>query len=141
MLFMLFAMFGGMRFFVRILAVPKHILLPVIMALCVVGAYGINNRLFDVWTMLAFGLIGWLMKKAALPVTPLLLGFILGPIIEVNLRRGLMKSHESVMPFVTEPISGVILLLTVLVVGYTALKEYRKFRGEAALAGGQAASA
>ncbi|MCB1909549.1 MAG: tripartite tricarboxylate transporter permease [Rhodocyclaceae bacterium] len=140
-LFMLFAMFGGMRFFVRILAVPKHILLPVIMALCVVGAYGINNRLFDVWTMLAFGLIGWLMKKAALPVTPLLLGFILGPIIEVNLRRGLMKSHESVMPFVTEPISGVILLLTVLVVGYTALKEYRKFRGEAALAGGQAASA
>jgi putative tricarboxylic transport membrane protein len=126
--FMLVAMYGGMRFFVKILSVPKHILLPVIMALCVVGSYAINNRVFDVWTMLAFGAIGWLMKKASLPVTPLLLGFILGPIVEINLRRGLMKSHDSVLPFVTEPISGVTLLLTVVVVGYTAVKEFRKFR-------------
>jgi len=127
-IFMLVAMFGGMRFFVKVLAVPKHILLPVVMALCVVGAYGINNRVFDVWTMLVFGVIGWLMKKASLPVTPLLLGFILGPIVEINLRRGLMKSHDSVLPFLTEPISGAILVLTVVVVAYTATKEARKYR-------------
>ena len=53
--FMLFTEFGGMRLFVRILAVPKHVLLPVVMILCVIGSYGLNNRLFDVWTMLFFG--------------------------------------------------------------------------------------
>ena len=129
-IFMLVAMFAGMKFFVKILSVPKHILLPIIMSICVVGAYSINNRIFDIWTMLVFGLIGWVMKKASLPVTPLLLGFILGPVIEVNLRRGLMKSHGSLVPFVTEPISGIILLLTVLVIGYTVVKEYRKYRGQ-----------
>lgn len=129
-IFMLIAMFAGMKFFVKILSVPKHILLPIIMSICVVGAYSINNRIFDIWTMLVFGLIGWIMKKASLPVTPLLLGFILGPVIEVNLRRGLMKSHGSFVPFVTEPISGIILLLTVLVIGYTVVKEYRKYRDQ-----------
>jgi putative tricarboxylic transport membrane protein len=125
---MIIAMFGGMRYFVRILSVPKHILLPVIVALCVIGAFGLNNRVFDIWTMLAFGVLGWLMKKASMQTTPLLLGFILGPIIEVNLRRGLMKSRGDFMPFFTEPISGTILLLTVAVVIYTAFSEYRKLK-------------
>jgi len=121
-------MYGGMRYFVKILSVPKHILLPVIIALCVIGAFGLNNRMFDVWTMLAFGMLGWLMKKAAMQTTPLLLGFILGPIIEINLRRGLMKSRGDLTPFVTEPISGAILLLTVFVVIYTAFNEYKKLQ-------------
>jgi putative tricarboxylic transport membrane protein len=125
---MLIAMYGGMRFFVKILSVPKHILLPVIIALCVIGAFGINNRMFDIWTMLAFGVLGWLMKKASMQTTPLLLGFILGPIIEVNLRRGLMKSRGDFMPFFTEPISGVILLLTLAVVVVTAVNTVRKSR-------------
>ncbi len=127
-IFMLATMFWGMRFFVRVLSVPKHVLLPIIIALCVVGSYGLNNRLFDVGTMLVFGGIGFLMKKLSLPKTPLLLGFILGPIVEVNLRRGLMKSHGELTPFITEPISGVILLVTVIIVIVTAVKEYKKFR-------------
>ena len=126
-IFMIATMFWGMRFFVRVLSVPKHVLLPVIITLCVVGSYGLNNRLFDVGTMLAFGGIGFLMKKLSLPNTPLLLGFILGPIVEVNLRRGLMKSRGDFTPFFTEPISAVILVLTVIVVIVTAYKEYKKF--------------
>lgn len=126
--FMLVMMFGGMRGFVRILAVPRHILLPVIMAVCVIGAYGLNNRLFDVWTMLAFGVLGFLMKKASLPTTPLLLGFILGPIIEVNLRRGLMMSRGDLTPFVTETISGALLALTLAVVAYTLYREWGQLR-------------
>jgi len=127
-IFMLATMFWGMRFFVRVLSVPKHVLLPVIVSLCVVGSYGLNNRMFDVWTMLAFGAIGFIMKKLSLPNTPLLLGFILGPIVETNLRRGLMKSRGDLMPFITEPISGVILVVTIIVVAVTAYKEYQKFR-------------
>ncbi len=126
--FMLFTEFGGMRLFVRILAVPKHVLLPVVMILCVIGSYGLNNRLFDVWTMLFFGALGFAMKKVSLPSTPLLLGFILGPIIETELRRGLMKSRGSFMPFITEPISGVILAITVIVVCFTAWGEIKKMR-------------
>jgi putative tricarboxylic transport membrane protein len=76
--------------------------------------------------MLAFGALGFLMKKTDLPTTPLLLGFILGPIIEVNLRRGLMKSQGDFTPFVTEPISGVILLLTLAVVAFVAVKAIRR---------------
>ncbi len=127
-IFMVIAMYGGMRFFVKILAVPKHILLPLIVTLCVIGAFGLNNRVFDIWTMLAFGLLGWLMKKAAMQTTPLLLGFILGPIIEVNLRRGLMKSRGDFTPFLTEPISGAILILTISVVFFTALNELKKLK-------------
>jgi len=126
-IFMIIAMYGGMHYYVKILSVPKHILLPVIMALCVIGAFGLNNRVFDVWTMLAFGAIGWLMKKASMQTTPLLLGFILGPIIEVNLRRGLMKSRGDLTPFLTEPISGAILVLTAVILCYTAFNEYRKY--------------
>lgn len=127
-LVMVVGLFSFMRGFVRLLSVPKHILLPLIMMLCVIGAYGINNRLFDVGCMLLFGLIGWLMKKASIPVTPLLLGFILGPIIEVNLRRGLMSSQGDLMPFITEPISGFVLLGTLIVVAVTAYKEFAKSR-------------
>ncbi len=125
---MLATMFWGMRSFVRVLSVPNHILLPAIISLCVVGSYGLNNRLFDVGTMLAFGGIGFLMNKIKLPNTPLLLGFILGPIIEVNLRRGLMKSRGDLTPFISEPISGLILAITVVVVIVTTVKEYRKLR-------------
>ncbi len=135
-LVMVFGLFSFMRGFVRLLSVPKHILLPLIMMLCVIGAYGINNRLFDVGCMLLFGLIGWLMKKASIPVTPLLLGFILGPIIEVNLRRGLMSSQGDLLPFITEPISGVVLVGTLIVVIVTAYKEYAKSRGRGQLLSG-----
>lgn len=127
-IFMIATLFGGMRYFVRILSVPTHILLPIIMGLCVIGSYGLNNRLFDVWTMLFFGLLGWIMKKASLPTTPLLLGFILGPVIEVNLRRGLMKSRGDLTPFLTEPISGFILAATVLVIAYTLYSEVKKIK-------------
>ncbi|MDD4573398.1 MAG: tripartite tricarboxylate transporter permease [Sphaerochaeta sp.] len=125
-IFMIFSEFGGMRLFVKVLAVPKHILLPIVITLCVIGSYGLNNRMFDVWTMLFFGVLGFGMKKFDIPSTPLLLGAILGPIIETELRRGLMRSRGSFLPFFTEPISGAILIITILIVLYSALKTFRK---------------
>lgn len=106
-------LFLGMRGFVRLISVPQAILLPIILALCVVGAFGVNNRLFDVGALFFFGFIGYLMIKAKIPLTPLVLGFILGPILETNLRRGLMLSEGDFMPFLTEPIAAGFLMLTV----------------------------
>nr|WP_321262227.1 tripartite tricarboxylate transporter permease [uncultured Sphaerochaeta sp.] len=125
-IFMLISSFGGMRIFVKILAVPKHVLLPIVLTLCVFGSYGLNNRMFDVWTMLFFGILGFIMKKFEIPNTPLLLGFILGPIIETELRRGLMRSKGSFLPFFTEPISGVIIALTILIVIASVAKTVRQ---------------
>lgn len=123
---MLFSEFVGMRFFVKLLSIPKNILLPVIIAFCVVGAFGVNNRVFDVGAMLLFGVIGYLLKKFNFPESPILLGIILGPILETNLLRGLMKSKGSFMPFLTEPISAFFLLITVTVVIMTVRSELKK---------------
>lgn len=125
-IFMIISEFGGMRLFVKVLKVPKHFLLPIVLTLCVIGSYGLNNRMFDVWTMLFFGILGFGMKKFEIPSTPLLLGAILGPIIETELRRGLMRSKGSFLPFFTEPISGVILTITILVVLFSAIQTLRK---------------
>jgi putative tricarboxylic transport membrane protein len=115
----------GIRIFVKLLQIPKNILLSVIVCLCVVGAFATNNRVFDVQSMIIFGIIGYVLAKAKIPLPPIILGFILGPILETNLRRGLMLSSGSFFPFLTKPISAVFLLLALLSVGLTIAKEIR----------------
>ncbi|ORC35366.1 Tat pathway signal protein [Marispirochaeta aestuarii] len=106
---MLILEFFGMRGFVRLLAIPRHILFSIIMMLCVVGAYAANNRMFDVICLLVFGLAGYLLMKLKFPLPPVVLGFILGPIAELNLRRGLQLSDGSYLPFIQKPISIIFL--------------------------------
>ncbi len=130
-LMMLGIAFWGMRAFVRILSVPKNILLPVVGVMCAIGAFGLDNRVFDIWTMLLFGVLGFIMKRAGFPLAPVILGFILGPIVETNLRRGLQRSDGSFTPFFTEPISGLFLLITLLVLGLTLYKKIRQDRPKA----------
>lgn len=103
--------FYGLRIFIRLLAIPKHILLPIILVLCAVGAFGLSSRIFDIWTILLFGLLGYAFVKAGIPAAPFIIGFILGPMAETNLRRGLMLSEGSFAGFVTNPIAGVFLSL------------------------------
>jgi putative tricarboxylic transport membrane protein len=105
--------FYGLRVFIKLLSIPKHILLPIIFTLCVVGAFGLNSRVFDIWTILIFGLVGYMCVKFKIPQAPFIIGFILGPMVETNLRRGLQLSDGSFMGFVTAPISGTFLALTV----------------------------
>ncbi len=119
---MLFQEFFGVRFFIRMLKTPKHILLPVIFVLCVVGAFGLNSRVFDSLIVVAFGAVGYLFLKFKLPVAPFIMGFILGPMAEIYLRRGLMQSKGDYLPFLTEPISGAFLLLTLASVLFTIRK-------------------
>ncbi len=111
---MLIVEFYGLRIFTRLLAVPKHILLPIILVLCVVGAFGLGSRVFDIWTILVFGLVGYGFVKFGIPQAPFIIGFILGPMAEVNFRRGLMLSDDSFVGFLTNPISAGFLVAALL---------------------------
>ncbi len=108
---MLFLEYFGIRLFIKLLKIPKYILLPIVIVLCTVGSFGLNNRTFDVWAVVVFGLIGFALSKFRFPLPPVILGFILGPILEINLRRGLMQSKGDFLPFLTRPIPAVFLLI------------------------------
>ncbi|MGE4282862.1 MAG: tripartite tricarboxylate transporter permease [Clostridia bacterium] len=119
---MLILEFYGIRLFIRLLRIPKYFLLPIVLALCVVGAFGLNNNLFDVWTILFFGLIGFAMDKFDIPTAPALLGFILGPMAETNLRSGLMLTNGSFIPFLQRPISCTFIIFAIVSVLFTIVK-------------------
>lgn len=121
-IFMVILEFGGMRIFIKLLRVKKYILMPIIMVLCAVGAYGANNRVFDVIWLGVFGIMGYLMIKFEYPITPMIIGYILGPMAEINLRRVLMSSNGSLLPFVKSPIAVVFLLMSIFSIAKTMLK-------------------
>ncbi len=121
-IFMVVILYLGINYFVRLLSIPKHILLPTILALCVVGSFGVNNRLFDAGALLFFGILGYLMLKTKFPITPLILGFILGPIAELNLRRGLQMTEGDFLPFLTEPIAAGFLVTALLSIFFSIRK-------------------
>jgi putative tricarboxylic transport membrane protein len=95
---------------VQLLKVPYKILFPMILLFCVIGAYSVANQVFDVYLMLAFGVIGWLMKKYGYEPAPLVLAFVLGPMLENNLRKALILSQGEFTPFLMRPISAVCLV-------------------------------
>ncbi|MCC7273957.1 MAG: tripartite tricarboxylate transporter permease [Alphaproteobacteria bacterium] len=108
---MLAIMAVGARWFLRIVLVPKSILIPVVLVLCVVGAYALNNTMDSVWVLALFGVIGYGLVKLGFPLAPLILGLILGDQIEVNLVRALMTDSDPAL-FVTRPISALLLALS-----------------------------
>ncbi|MGH7324449.1 MAG: tripartite tricarboxylate transporter permease [Candidatus Rokuibacteriota bacterium] len=95
----------GVRFQVKILAIPRPILMPIVFALCVIGSYAINVRIFDLWVMFVFGLIGYAMRQYSYPAAPMVLGVILGDMLDTSLRRALIRTEGDLTPFFTRPIS------------------------------------
>lgn len=112
----------GLSIFSKLLDIPKHILLPIIMVMCCVGAYSSNSRVFDVQTVLFFGLMGLAFKYFSLPSTPLIIGFILGKMFEQNLRRALQASHGNWMVFLTNPLCCAFLVIAIVFCTYTVRK-------------------
>jgi putative tricarboxylic transport membrane protein len=113
-----------------VLRIPPTILLPVVTAICVVGAYSLNLSRFDIGVMAGFGVLGLLMRLGGLPASPLVMGLILGPYVETNLRRTFMLSDGSLAPFFTRPIS----LALIIVLGLVLLLQsgvLRRWRGRA----------
>jgi putative tricarboxylic transport membrane protein len=102
---------------VQVLRIPDKILYPLILLFCLVGAYGINNNVFDIVVMIIFGIVGYLFKKFGYEGAPLILAFVLGPMFEVNLRRSLLISQGSFSIFFTRPIAlGAIAVSVILVI-------------------------
>ena len=97
--------------FARILNTPRWILMPMIMMLCVVGAYTINGSEFDVLLIIVFGLLGYIMRRANFPMAPLILGVVLGGLIETNFRRAMIYSQGSYSIFFESVICWVLWLL------------------------------
>jgi putative tricarboxylic transport membrane protein len=121
------------RWALRIVTVPKSALFPVVLVLCVIGAYALNNTMANVYVLLVFGVLGYLMVKVGLPLAPFILGVILGDQIEINLVRAIMSDANPWL-FVTRPISGVLLALSVASVAF-ALWQHRRAHGKKAAQG------
>jgi len=103
---------AGSRLWMRVISVPKSILIPAVLVLCVVGAYALSNIMDDVYTLLLFGIVGYAMVKFTIPLAPLILGLILGDQIEVNLIRAIATDPNPWL-FITHPISGGLLAASV----------------------------
>ena len=84
--------------------------MPIIFLLCTIGTFAINGRLFDIWVMIIFGIIGYSMRKFGYPSTPLVLGLILGPMVDENLRRGLILTNGNFLPFFKSTISIILVI-------------------------------
>jgi putative tricarboxylic transport membrane protein len=98
---------------VRVLLVPRVYVMPVVFVLCTVGSFAIASRVFDIWTMVGFGILGYALRRFDYPLAPLVLGIVLGDLLDKNLRRGLVLSDGSLLPFLTRPVS-LALWLTIL---------------------------
>ncbi|WGD31759.1 tripartite tricarboxylate transporter permease [Ancylobacter sp. WKF20] len=116
---------------VRLLTVPYHILFPLIVGFCCIGVYSVNNNNFDVYTMAIFGLIGYVLVKLHCEPAPLLLGFIIGPMLEEYLRRAMLISRGDPLVFISRPISATMLALAALALLVVLLPSVRKKRDEA----------
>ncbi len=112
----------GMRVFIKAISVSRAVLFPVVIAFCFVGAYAGASSLFDLLVMVLFGLLGYLMKKLSYPLAPMLLGYILGPMLETFLRQSLVISQRDYLIFFRKPISLVFVIITALFILWNVYK-------------------
>ncbi len=112
--FLLFAGFLGIKAFSRILRLPRSIIMTGVVLFSVVGSYSLRNSMFDVYVMLTFGVVGFFMDSHKVPPAPLILGLILGPMVEEKYRIGLIKSGGNILPFFNRPICMLLIFLLFL---------------------------
>jgi len=116
---------------VQLLKIPYRFMYPAILVFCCIGVYTVNNTVFDVYVTAAFGIVGYLFTKLGCEPPPLLLGFILGPMMEENFRRALLLSRGDFTTFLTRPLSLGLLIAAALLVVIVALPAVKKTREEA----------
>ena len=113
---------------VKVLKVPDAILLPLILLFCIIGAFSLKNSAFDVMVMMIFGLMGYAFRKFGYEAAPLILAFVLGPMVETNLRQSLLLSGGDVTIFFTRPISATFLGAVALLIVLAAVSGFKKNR-------------
>jgi TctA family transporter len=116
---------------IKLLSVPYRWLFPAIVLFCAIGVYTTNNSTFDIWLVAAFGFIGYVFKKLDMEPAPLLLGFILGPMMEENLRRALLLSRGDWSVFVMRPLSAGLLVAAACMLFLVLMPAVKSRRAEA----------
>ncbi|GAB4168043.1 MAG: tripartite tricarboxylate transporter permease [Thalassobaculales bacterium] len=112
----------------RLMQVPKHYVLPVVMAFCVVGVFASNSRMFEVWAMLFFGVLGFAMERAKMPLGPFVIGFILAPLAEAKLRSGLMMTAGDWTPIFTRPLPAIFLAISAALLVWPFWSQWQRER-------------
>jgi len=127
MLFTALFMFGlgliGAKLFVNMLRIPAALLAPMILIICSLGTYASTNSMADVWLMLGFGVIGYVLSRSGYPIAPIVLGAILGPLAESSFRQALLIARGNPLSFVSSPIS---IVLVIAIVAILALPLFRR---------------
>ncbi|HSQ02595.1 MAG TPA: tripartite tricarboxylate transporter permease, partial [Burkholderiales bacterium] len=118
----------------QLLRVPYAFMAPLIMVLTLVGVYSVNNSVFDIWVMLVMGIFGYFARKLKFDLGPLLLAFVLGPIMERSLRQALLMSNGEFGIFFARPISGALMGIAILFVLYNVWVGRKRRPGEASTA-------
>jgi TctA family transporter len=116
---------------IKLLTVPYRLLYPAILTFCCIGVYSVNNSSFDIYMMAIFAVLGYAWVKLECEPAPLILGFILGPMMEENLRRAMLLSRGDPSVFVTKPISAVLLGIALLLIIIVLSPSIKKKREEA----------
>jgi putative tricarboxylic transport membrane protein len=124
--FMLLFYHFFIRLIIKVIVVPQQIMVPVLLVLCTIGSYALNNRIFDVYCFLGFGLLGYFLDHLKFPVLPVILGLILGHMAEEQLRLAITLSKGSYWPFFTRPISLVLIVISVASLLLPYYLRYRK---------------
>ncbi|MYF90348.1 MAG: hypothetical protein F4186_14080 [Boseongicola sp. SB0676_bin_33] len=136
--FVMFAlMLGLIRVYVRVSTIPKAFLLPAIMVFCVVGVFSLNNTMFDVWTMLGFGVVGFLLERAGFNLGPFVIGYVLAKVAEAKLRQGLMFTDGDISPLFKEPLSLGMLIAALVLLVWSLWAERRRQASPTVHAGDQ----
>lgn len=117
----------GAKGFARLISFPKKYLIPAILVFGLIGSYALSNSIFDIWVLIISGIVGFVFRKVGLPIAPVILGMILGPLFESNFRRALMLSEGEWGIFIQRPISLAFLITTLLILaGPTILRIIKK---------------
>lgn len=119
------------RYWLSVFKIPYNVLFPAILFFCCIGTYSINNNLDDVFITVAFGALGYLFMRLEMDPSPLMLGFILGPMLEENFRRSMLLSRGSFEAFVNRPISGTLIGLIALFILWQTVSFFRQRGGSA----------
>lgn len=125
-LIMLFIGLYGNRMFIKVVSVPDGILYPLILAIAVIGSFAVSSALFDVAACIGFGVVGWIFKRYGYPVAPVVLGIVLGNMVEENFRRALIMGGYPI--FIEDKLALIMLLLAVLSFIYPLFKQWRERR-------------
>lgn len=115
---------------VKILKIPYKILFPLILMFCLIGVYSVSNSVFDIYIMLIFGIVGYLMKKFEYEGAPLVLAFVLGPMMENNLRKSLIMSQGDFSIFFTRPLAAISLIISIVLLLFPLIPWLRRKREE-----------